>query len=297
MTFLECEESGVRIDKWLVSKFSYSRNFFHHIIERWWVSINGKKIKKSYKTKNWDKILVDDLKRYLSSVVLDEAPKIDLPVVLEKDDFLVINKPKWVLSHPNSVWDVKSPSVVGFLYHRYSVLPEVGNFVRSGLIHRLDKDTDGLMIIVKTENWLKHFKELFQRKSLAETILEKENVPLKKCYRAKCNLTQEWKNFLSSISDGLPFLIDELVIPKVPYSVAKRGLTKIMSFEIKSDFVFLDLEILTGRTHQIRYHLSTKWLPIVWDYLYGKESLEPMSLTAYKLIFQDLDWNIVELKI
>jgi 23S rRNA-/tRNA-specific pseudouridylate synthase len=55
------------------------------------------------------------------------------------------------LSHPKNLWEVDKPSVVGFLYHRYKELPSVGNFIRAGLIHRLDIGTDGLMIIVKTE--------------------------------------------------------------------------------------------------------------------------------------------------
>jgi 23S rRNA-/tRNA-specific pseudouridylate synthase len=62
---------------------------------------------------------------------LDEAPDIDIPIVKEEDDYLVINKPKGVLSHPNSIWDISTPSVVGFLYHRYSSLPSVGNFIRA----------------------------------------------------------------------------------------------------------------------------------------------------------------------
>jgi len=289
MQSLVCLGDWERIDKWLTKKFSFSRNFFHHIIERWWILVNGKKIKKSYKLKSWEKITVDDLQRYLSPVILEEAPDIDIPVLIEEKDFLVLNKPKWVLSHPNSVWDVKHPSVVGFLYHRFKWLPTVGNFIRSGLIHRLDKDTDGLMVVVKTEKWLAHFKGLFQQKSQVDTILDKENVNLKKFYHAKSVLTAKWKEFLKNIENNLPYLIDELVIAKVPHSVAKRWLTKIIDFKIKDNFVLLDIEILTGRTHQIRFHLSQCGLPIFGDYLYGEETEEKMCLTAYKLMFDDLD--------
>jgi 23S rRNA pseudouridine1911/1915/1917 synthase len=70
---------------------------------------------------------------------------------MEKEDYLVINKPKGVLSHPRNLREVNEPSVVGFLYHRYKDLPSIGNFIRAGLLHRLDKETDGLMIIAKTE--------------------------------------------------------------------------------------------------------------------------------------------------
>jgi 23S rRNA pseudouridine1911/1915/1917 synthase len=229
---------------------------------------------------------------------LDETPDIDIPVVLEKEDYLVINKPKWVLSHPNSVWDVSQPSVVGFLYHKYKDLPTVWNFIRAWLVHRLDKDTDGLMIIAKTEKWLAYFKELFQQKSglVAECedieLVEKE-IKFKKFYRAKSEITALWDAFLEKIKDNLPYYIRENVVPKVPNCIVKMWVTKILDFKIDWEFVDLNLEILTGRTHQIRYHLSNHWLPIVWDYLYWNESDIPMQLTAYRLEFTDVDWKNV----
>lgn len=289
--------SWERIDTWLTSKFDYSRNFFHHIISRWWVSIRAKAVKKSYKLKNWDEIVIDDLKRYISPVILDEAPNIDIPIVLEKEDYIVLNKPKWVLSHPNSVWDVKSPSVVGFLYHNYKDLPSVGDFIRAGLIHRLDKETDGLMIIVKTEKWLAHFKALFQEKSESEDIETREKVNLQKFYRAQCYINPEGQEFLDNIKWQLPYYIQEMVVPQVPHSVPKMGITKILNFDIKEDKLNINLQILTWRTHQIRYHLSNKWLPILGDYLYGKDEEVDMMLTAYKLHFVDPKGEEINLEI
>lgn len=243
--------------------------------------------------KNNDIVEIDDLSRYLSPIILDETPDIDIPVVLEKEDYLVINKLKWVLSHPNSVWDVSQPSVVGFLYHKYKDLPTVWNFIRAWLVHRLDKDTDGLMIIAKTEKWLAYFKDLFQQKSglVAETndieSVEKE-IKFRKFYRAKSEITALGDAFLEKIKGNLPYYIRENVVPKVPNCIVKMWVTKIIDFKIDWEFVDLNLEILTGRTHQIRYHLSNHWLPIVWDYLYGNESDIPMQLTAYRLEFIDV---------
>jgi len=75
--------------------------------------------------KNNDQIEIDDVKRYLSPVILDESPKIDIPIIREKEDYLIINKPKGVLSHPKTVRDIHEPSVVGFLYHTYKDLPTI----------------------------------------------------------------------------------------------------------------------------------------------------------------------------
>jgi 23S rRNA pseudouridine1911/1915/1917 synthase len=305
-----------RIDTRLSSQFLYSRSFFHHIISRWGIKVWSKTIKKSYKLKNNDEVFIDDLKRYLSPVILEEAPQIQIPIVLEKEDYIVINKPKWVLSHPNSVWEVSYPSVVWFLYHNFKNLPSIWNFIRAGLIHRLDKDTDGLMIIAKTEKWLAHFKELFQQKSsimlspnvilsksegskkIVENISEQQT-PIRKFYKATSIITILWEEFIKKIANNLPYYIQETVHAKVPNPTPKMGITKIL--EIKQDTddtANLKLEILTGRTHQIRYHLSNHGLPILWDYLYWNEDENyQMQLTAYRLEFTDPDWKKINLKI
>ena len=247
---------------------------------------------------------IDDLSRYLSPIILDETPDINIPVVLEKEDYLVIDKPKWVLSHPNSVWDVSQPSVVWFLYHKYKALPTVWNFIRAGLVHRLDKDTDGLMIIAKTEKWLAYFKELFQQKSglVAECddieTVEKE-IKFRKFYRARCEITALGDAFLEKIKDNLPYYIRENVVPKVPNCISKIWITKVLDFEEIGDWlVKMQLQILTWRTHQIRYHLSNHGLPIQWDYLYGRENENvPMQLTAWKLEYLDLNGEMQTVEI
>ena len=281
-----------RIDSRLSGQFSYSRNFFHHIIERWGIQVNGKVVKKSYKLKSWDKVQIDELERYLSPIILDEAEEIDIPIVREEEDYIILNKPKWVLSHPNSIRDAKKPSVVAFLYQHYKDLPSYGNFIRAWLVHRLDKDTDWLMIVAKTEKWLQHFKSLFQEKSESFSLEEKESTPLQKYYHAVCEITPKWAEFLNEMKKiWLPYYIQEAVVAKVPNCTPKMWITKVLSFEEMGEWlVKMQLQILTWRTHQIRYHLSNHWLPIQWDYLYWKENEKvPMQLTAWKLEYLDLD--------
>ena len=287
-----------RIDMRLSKQFSYSRSFFHHIISRWGVKVNGKVVKKSYQLKENDEVIIDDVRRYLSPVILEEAPDIKIPVILEKEDYLIINKPKGVLSHPKTVREIHEPSVVWFLYHTYKNLPTIWNFIRAGLLHRLDKNTDGLMIIAKTEKWLEHFKKLFQAKSESKNIDEKEQTELKKFYRATSYLTDEGKKIIDWIHE-FPYIIEEKVIAKLPHTISKIWITKIMEITKKNDTsITFNIEILTGRTHQIRYHLSHHGLPIIWDYLYWNEKeTEPMQLTAYKLIFRDPNNEIITVEI
>ena len=292
------EGDSERIDTWLTKQFSYSRNFFHHILERKGVLVNGKVAKKSLKLKSWDQILIDELERYLSPIILEEAPKLDIPILKETADYLIINKPKGVLSHPNSIWDIAKPSVVWFLYHHYKNLPSIWNFIRAWLLHRLDKDTDGLMIIAKSEKGLEHFKALFKAKSESEELEEKKAVPLKKWYHATCELTPQGEAFLAEITEKLPFVISEEVRAKVPNCTPKRGITQIEKIKKTEDWtVELFLQIFTGRTHQIRVHLSNHGLPILGDYLYGKEAEVPVQLTAYQLEFKDPAGELVTISI
>lgn len=292
------EGESERIDTWLTKQFSYSRNFFHHILERKGVLVNGKVAKKSLKLKSWDQILIDELERYLSPIILEEAPKLDIPILKETADYLIINKPKGVLSHPNSIWDIAKPSVVWFLYHHYKNLPSIWNFIRAWLLHRLDKDTDGLMIIAKSEKGLEHFKALFKAKSESEALEEKKAVPLKKWYHAICEITPQGEKFLAEITDKLPFIISEEVKAKVPNCTPKRGITQIEKIKKTEDWkVELFLQIFTGRTHQIRVHLSNHGLPILGDYLYGKEAEVPVQLTAYQLEFKDPAEELVTISI
>ena len=292
------EGESERIDTWLTKQFSYSRNFFHHILERKGVLVNQKVAKKSLKLKSWDQILIDELERYLSPIILEEAPKLDIPILKETADYLIINKPKGVLSHPNSIWDIAKPSVVWFLYHHYKNLPSIWNFIRAWLLHRLDKDTDGLMIIAKSEKGLEHFKALFKAKSESEELEEKKAVPLKKWYHATCEITPQGEKFLAEITEKLPFIISEEVRAKVPNCTPKRGITQIEKIKKTEDWtVELFLQIFTGRTHQIRVHLSNHGLPILGDYLYGKEAEVPVQLTAYQLEFKDPAGELITISI
>lgn len=287
-----------RIDTRLSKQFTYSRSFFHHIIARGGIKVNDKVVKKSYQLKINDQITIDDVTRYLSPVLLDEAPHIQIPILLEKEDYLVINKPKGVLSHPKTIREVHEPSVVGFLYHTYKNLPTIWNFIRAGLIHRLDKNTDGLMIIAKTEKWLEHFKKLFQAKSESKDIKEKEQTELKKFYRASCYITNEGEKFIEWINE-FPYIIQEPVIAKLPHTLNKIWITKILKIiEKTKTTITLNIEILTGRTHQIRYHLAHHGLPIIGDYLYGNpKDTEAMQLTAYKLMFRDPENKLITVEL
>lgn len=286
---------NIRIDVFLTKNFSYSRNFFHHIIERDGILINWKKIKKSQKIKFKDHILIDDLQRFINWDIMEESPNINLKIMYEWNDYMVILKPKWVLSHPWSIFDISSPSVSWFLYHKFKILPSIWNFIRCWVVHRLDKETDGPMIIVKNEKWLSYFKNLFQQKSALlndKKYLEQDFIKLKKIYKAKTIPTKNWIEFIEKIKQNLPFYIEQLVVPKVWFQqTPKIWISKIIEIKKIESIYEIFLEIITWRTHQIRYHLSQNWLPIIWDFLYWWEKSDKLNLSCIKLEFEDSNWE------
>lgn len=298
-----------RLDVVLSEHFGLSRNFFQQLIGRGsvlWQNPPGfattlrqegtwKILKKSYLCKLWDIIEIVNMNRFDDDGCLAESPKLELPILYETADYAVIYKPKWVYSHPTSLREIGQPSVVWFLYHHYGSVPSIGNFIRAGLLHRLDRGTDWLMLIALSEVWLAHFRALFYDKSSAETIEAKDRVPLKKWYRCTIDPVND-KNldWLQRIAHQLPYIINSPVLANVPWAVSKDAISIIHLLEFTANKqVQLELEILTWRTHQIRIHCANVLKsPIKWDTLYGpKKQSWPMMLTAFLLSFLDPIWQ------
>lgn len=277
----ECE-SGDRLDMFLSQKKNeYSRSFFQRLITGGAVVVNGKLLKKSsYQVKEDDKITVE----FPEPLKIDvEAEDIPLDFVYQDNDIAVINKPQGMVVHP-AVGNYSGTLVNALLYHCKD-LSGINSELRPGIVHRLDKDTSGLIVIAKNDE--AHI-------SLAQQIREKS---AKRSYVAlvdNCFNTQNGvieTGFGRNPNDRLKMAVFPL--PKgedTNIRYARTDYTVLEQFRGKDNYAMVQCDLHTGRTHQIRVHMAYIKHPVVGDPVYGsknqKFNLAGQLLHARKLSFE-----------
>lgn len=211
-------------------------------------------------------------------------------IVYEDSNFLVINKPAGLITHQKNLED-KQPSIVDWVVTNYPKLKDVGEpFIasgspvsRAGIVHRLDKDTSGLMIIAKNDNAFFYFKNLFQTKKIKKHYLALVHGQLK-----------EPRGIISSPLGRIGMKRTTKIIGKKLID-KKEAETEYQTVKKFSDFTLLELMPKTGRTHQLRVHLNSIGHPIAGDMVYGFKKLpapgelKRLFLHAYKLEFPTPD--------
>lgn len=248
------ENEKVRIDKFLSSNLNLSRNLIKDSIKNCNVKVNGKKINPSYVLKNGDLVDIEILEEKKEEITLEDINDLNNQIVYEDEEILVINKNKGLIVQ-SSIGNEKTLSDI--LYEKYLkegiTLP--GEDGRRGIVHRLDKDTSGLMVIAKTENAYKFLIEEF-----------KERRTKKKYKTIVKGIIKEDENEID-----MPIGRDEVNRHKMKVRRdGKNARTVFKVIERFGNYTYLDVRIYTGRTHQIRVHLSKIGYPILGDEIYSK---------------------------
>lgn len=252
------EDAGLRIDQYLARvKPDLTRSFIQKLVKNGHVFVNSKKIiKVSYKLKENDELIVD-----IPSVkeLGLQAENIPLDVIYEDSDILVINKSPGMVVHPTDHGAHVSGTLVNAVLYYCKDLSGIGGEKRPGIVHRLDKDTSGLIIVAKHDKAHHYISEQIQKRSI-----EKHYITL-----LKGHLNPEE----GSIEAPLEKLHGEKDMRVSGRKKAKYALTHYKVKKYVSDYSLTDVQIITGRTHQIRVHFASINHPVCGDEMYGDKIL------------------------
>ena len=262
------EREGERLDNIVLQNLSrFSRSRIKQLIDDGNILLNGKKVKAGEKVKKGQEVAYEIEE---SKPLEAKAEDVDFEIVYEDEDLLVINKPQGLVVHPCA--STKEGTLVNGLLHRVKDLSGINGILRPGIVHRLDKNTSGLMLVAKND--LSHV-------SLAEQIKNKT------CKRKYIALVEGHYRETSGIIETF---IERDKKDRKKMAVSDKGKLAITNYKVVQSFEGYDLvefELKTGRTHQIRVHSKMKGHSVVGDDVYGHavKGLNGQLLHSYSISF------------
>lgn len=272
------ETAGQRLDLFLSTmQNKISRNNVRRAMDDGLVSLNGQvEHRHHYKVKTSD-VIVFTMPKVQEDNIHIEPEDIPLDIVYEDNDLLIVNKPAGMVIHP-ATGNYHGTLMNGILFH-YKDLAQVGSEIRSGLIHRIDKDTSGLVLVGKTNKGLWHYSKMFADRKVHKTYLAivAGNISERMQYGHL-----DVRNYLGRKSS------DRKKFASVPPSKGRIAETEFNLVKVVKingrDYSVITASPKTGRTHQIRVHLLGLGYPIMGDVIYGRRNqYKRLMLHAWKL--------------
>lgn len=266
-----CDDQDIRLDLYLSENDEdLSRNQIQKIIKDKKVFVNGKIQKPSYKVSLNDNIIYTYEEE--KEITL-EKNKLDYEIVFENDSFLIINKPQGLTVHPSDTQ--KNNTLVNALLYDNKKLSSLGLPLRPGIVHRIDKNTSGLLCVAKTDKAYQNLQKQIQDKSAKRKYLA----------ILTGNLKQDSGIVHTFISRDKK---DRKIMAVSNYG--KEAVTEYRVIERFGKYTLCEFELQTGRTHQIRVHTKYLKTPIIGDDKYGGDltfKLNGQCLHAYELTLKD----------
>lgn len=241
---------NMRVDKYLPTCYTdMTRSELKKYFDEDKIKVNGKLVKPSFKIENGDLIEIEELEDVMSSVVPENIP---LDIVYEDEYILVINKPSGMVVHP-APGHLTGTLVNALMYH-YKTLSTISGENRAGIVHRIDKDTSGLLIVCKNN---------YSHRIISEQIKNKE---------AK-------RTYIAIVTGSIGHNLGKIDAPigrdpdnRQKMAIVVEGKSAVTHFKVLDRFrnySLVELDLETGRTHQIRVHMAYINHPVVGDPLYG----------------------------
>ncbi len=250
--------TGTRIDKYLIESFpEYSRSYFQKLIKDEAVFVDLKPIKANYKVNTGEtiKIVLPE------PISLDVEPEnIPLDIIYEDDDVLLINKPKDMVVHPSAGHE-RGTIVNAVMYHCKDNLSSINGVMRPGIVHRIDKDTTGVIVICKND---------MAHNSLA--IQLKDHSITRKYHAIVYNNIIEDEGTVNAVIGRSPNDRKKMAVG------VKNGREAVTHYKVLKRFgnyTYIECTLETGRTHQIRVHMTSIGHPLLGDAVYGPNKIYP----------------------
>lgn len=252
---LVIKDAGVRLDKALADLTELTRSQANEAIKKGEVLVNGKVVKAKYAVKEGDEITYHLPEEEVLEILAEDIP---LEIIYEDQDVAVVNKPQGMVVHPSA--GHTSGTLVNALMHHIKDLSSINGVVRPGIVHRIDKDTSGLLMIAKNDN---------AHRSLAAELKDKKSL----------------RQYLAIVHGNLPNDRGVIEAPigrsdkdrkkQAVIAGGRDALTRFKVLERFGHYTLVELTLETGRTHQIRVHMAYIGHPVAGDPLYGpKKSLK-----------------------
>lgn len=249
-----------RIDKYLTLYLQkHSRSFLQKLIKDQQVFVNGKPVKSNYRLREEDRIELK-VPEPLQTDILPED--LQLEIVYEDEDLLVVNKPKGMVVHP-SAGHASGTLVNGLMFHCKDHLSGINGVLRPGIVHRIDKDTTGLLIVCKNDS---------AHRSIAEQLKEHS---ITRRYRAL--VKGRFKTSEGTIDAPIGRNPSNRLKMAVNEQNGKQAVTHYCVLEEFKDCTYVECRLETGRTHQIRVHMSSIGHPLLGDVLYGGPAIKKVE--------------------
>ena len=265
---LKVEIDNVRLDKYLAESTDYSRSLILKMLKDGYVLVNGRIEKPSYKVSIDDEIEIKD--GFVKEVKV-EAKEMKLDIVYEDNDIMVINKPSGVVVHPgNGNYD--NTLVNGLMFYADNLSDGYEEY-RPGIVHRIDKDTSGLIIVAKSNKAQEVLSEYFK------------NHTIKREYIALIHGVLDSDNAIIDAPIGRDETSRKMM--KVTAKNSKKAITHLKVLKRYKNFTLVKLRLETGRTHQIRVHMKYIGHPIFNDPIYSKDKCDEFGqyLHSYSMEF------------
>ncbi len=250
----ESFDIGKRADAFLAEKTGFTRSAVSRLMESGDVLLDGKAVAKNYKIKAGDSFFIELPEPEAASA---EPENIPLDIVYEDSDIIVVNKPKGMVVHP-AVGNTHGTLVNALLYHCRDSLSGIGGVIRPGIVHRIDKDTGGLLVVAKNDAAHLYLAERIKRHEVERIY-----------YAIVLGNFKEDSGTIDAPIGRHPVERKKMAVLRSPEYRAREAVTHWSVLERYGQFTLVRCQLETGRTHQIRVHMSSIGHPLLGDSVYG----------------------------